>query len=90
MIRSLDMSLLKVSHDSALMDWPQYEGIAGESDARTSLARRENLRRRARLLLANYLALGENEAQLLKLAAQAETADDIDFGRSDCEFLFRD
>jgi len=84
------MSFMQESLGSALIDWPHNDRGNGESDIITTLARRENLRRRARLHLALYLAEGENSEQMLKLAAQAETADDIDFGRSDCEFLFRD
>ncbi len=84
------MSLMQISNGYALMDWPHNEVVNPAAEAVTTHARRENLRRRARLQLALYLAEGENTQHLLKLEPQAETADDIDFGRSDCEFLFRD
>ena len=84
------MSLIEVNHGSAWMDWSHSEAASMGSDERTHAARRETLRRRARLYLANYFAEGEQTDPLLKENAPAETADDIDFGRSDCEFLFRD
>jgi len=84
------MSLTQISHGSLSVDWPHNDGVNLESDVLTTQARRENLRRRARLQLALYLAEGENSQHMLTLNLPAESADDIDFGRSDCEFLFRD
>jgi hypothetical protein len=84
------MSLIEVSQGSAWMDWSHSEGASSGSDDRTHAARRETLRRRARLHLANYFAEGEQTDPMVKETAPVETADDIDFGRSDCEFLFRD
>jgi len=84
------MSLMQISHSSLSVDWPHNDGVNVETDAVTAQARRENLRRRARLQLAHFLAEGENTQHMLKRKVPAESADDIDFGRSDCEFLFRD
>ena len=73
-----------------MLDWPHNEVTNTGSNPITTPAARENLRHLARLYLAIYLAEGGNGRSMLTLEPQAETADDIDFGRSDCEFLFRD
>ncbi len=84
------MGMMLANHVSELMNWPHNEVCSVEFDARTAEAHREYLRRRARLYLANFLTESENNHAILGKPEKAETADDIDFGRSDCEFLFRD
>jgi hypothetical protein len=69
---------------------PRQTGLAEPAVLSPALAHREWIARRARHHLAAYLSEESQTEQGPYPSAKADSADDINFGRSDCEFLFRD
>jgi hypothetical protein len=89
------MSLIDTAPLPPLNGWPLQDFLPPAYDTATSelapaRAHREWIARRARLHLAAFLAEEAQGEPLNGHPMPVEASDDIDFGRSDCEFLFRD
>lgn len=79
----------------ALSFQPEFKGFPDEdalaaSELRTATARRAALTRRARHYVQRYLTESVGQGPKMQVIVPLEIDDDIAFGRTDCEFLFRD
>jgi hypothetical protein len=84
------MSLTEMSPSQFFSDTPWGDEQANATETRTADARRAALTRRARAYVEQYLAKSMPELTGDNSTYFQDNADDIAFGRSDCDFLFRD
>jgi len=70
------------------IQWAEDSSLNAE--ARTLSARRAALTRMARAYVEYYLAETPSEKAVQRPDLSEDSAEDIAFGRSDCDFLFRD
>jgi hypothetical protein len=89
-IRRMTMSLTEMSPTQLFFSSPWGEELANDTETRTAHARRAALIRRARAYVDQYLAKATPELTGDNSTNFEDNADDIAFGRSDCDFLFRD
>lgn len=83
------MSLSELSLSQPYFGSQWDDGLTQTAESRTADARRAALARRARVYVDLYLAEAKELPQSHRLLSE-DTAADIAFGRSDCDFLFRD
>ena len=84
------MSLTEMSPPHLFFGDPLVDEPANDTETRTANARRAALTRRARAYVDQYLAKALPELTSDNSTNFQDNADDIAFGRSDCDFLFRD
>ena len=84
------MSLTEMSPSHLFFGSPLGDEPANHTETRTANARRAALIRRARAYVDQYFAKAMPELTSDNSTCFQDNADDIAFGRSDCDFLFRD
>jgi hypothetical protein len=84
------MSLTEISPAQFFFGTPWGVEFPIETEIRTADARRAALTRQARAYVEHYLARETLELTGANPTSFQDNADDIAFGRSDCDFLFRD
>ena len=84
------MSLTEMSPSLLFFGSPWGDELPNDTETRTADARRAALIRRARAYVDQYLDKAMLEQTGAHLTSFQDNADDIAFGRSDCDFLFRD
>ena len=84
------MSLSELSSAEPVfgIHWDADASISAE--VRTQIARRAAITRRARAYVDYYLAETVTDISDRRRVLSEDSADDIAFGRCDCDFLFRD
>lgn len=84
-----------MNHTEPLTFQPEIKGFTdgdtlAAAEMRTARARRAAITRRARLYVQRYLAESAEYSPKAPAIVAVEVDDEIAFGRTDCEFLFRD
>ena len=84
------MSLTEMAPPQLLFGALMFDEPANDTETRTANARRAALTRRARAYVDQYFAKALPALTSDNSTNFQDNADDIAFGRSDCDFLFRD